>query len=255
MAKAAYKNAEQPVLTETRVQWLRSLAYLAAVLVLVVAPLLLAWNWMNSLGHRPITDVTVSGTLRYVSPTQLQELLGPSLERGYFGVDVSRMRATLETLPWVERALVRQSWPSRLEIAIHEHVPRARWGEHELLSYTGERFRPSPASIPEGLPLLSGPRDSEHRVMAHYQQFSDLLKIAGLGIHGVAVDSRGAWRVTLDNGLVMLLGRERMEKRLWRVARVYPVVVKPRVDDIERVDLRYSNGFAISWRNAAEVKL
>ena len=182
-------------------------------------------------------------------------MIEPDLQQGYFAIDVGRMRSDLEALPWVERAQVRQSWPNRLEITIHEHVPRARWGDDELLSYTGERFRPTAESIPKGLPRLSGPPDSEHRVMTQYQQFSDLLKIAGLDIRAVSVDIRGAWRVTLDNGLKMLLGRERMEKRLWRVARVYPVVVKPRVDDIERVDLRYSNGFAISWRNADGVKL
>lgn len=255
MAKTTYKATKQPVLMERKVQWLRSLAFLAAALVLVLVPLLLVGNWMYSLGQRPVTDVTVSGTLHHVSPKQLQALLGSSLAQGFFSVDVSRMRTILEALPWVERAQVRQSWPNRVEIGIHEHVPRARWGADELLSYSGERFRPIPASIPEGLPLLSGPQDSEHRVMTQYQQFSDLLKIAGLVIRGVAVDSRGSWRVTLDNGLVMLLGRERMEKRLWRVARVYPVVVKPRVDDIERIDLRYSNGFAISWRDSSEVKL
>jgi cell division protein FtsQ len=255
MAKAISKTRKPPRTAEERKRWLRSAAYLIVALVLVGLPLLLAGHWMTALGQRPITEVTVSGVLHHVSPTQLKTLLGPSLERGYFGVDVSRMRATLEALPWVERAQVRQSWPNRLEIGIHEHVPRARWGDHELLSYTGERFRPLPATIPEGLPLLSGPADSEHRIMTQYRQFSDLLKIAGLGIRGVSMDSRGSWRVILDNGLVMLLGRERMEKRLWRIARVYPVVVKPRVDDIERVDLRYSNGFAISWRNAADVKL
>jgi len=255
MAKAISKTRKPPLTAEQRKRWVAWLAYGLAVLVLVGLPLVLAGNWMVSLGQRPITDVRVSGTLYHVSPKQLRDLLGPSLERGYFGIDVSRMRATLEALPWVERAQVRQSWPNRLEIGIHEHVPRARWGRHELLSYTGERFRPSAATIPEGLPLLSGPVDSEHRVMTQYRQFSDLLKIAGLGIRGVSVDSRGSWRVTLDNGLVMLLGRERTEKRLWRIARVYPVVVKPRVGDIERVDLRYSNGFAISWRNAGEVKL
>ena len=255
MAAATPKTKKPPITAEQRQRWLRSLAYLAAALVLVAMPLLLAGNWMASLGQRPITDVKVTGTLRHVSPAQMKALIGPSLERGYFGIDVSQIRATLEALPWVERAQVRQSWPNRLEIGIHEHVPRARWGEHELLSYTGERFRPSPASIPKGLPLLSGPVDSEHRVLEQYQQFSELLKIAGLDIRGVSVDTRGSWRVTLDNGLVMLLGRKRMDKRLWRIARVYPVVVKPRVEDIERVDLRYSNGFAISWRNAAEVKL
>ena len=254
MAKAISKTRKIPVTAEQRQRWLRSLAYSLAAVILVAGPLVLAVNWMVSLGQRPITDVTVSGTLHHVSPKQLQGLIGPSLERGYFGLDVKRIRATLEALPWVERAQVRQSWPNRLEIGIHEHAPRSRWGEHELLSYTGERFRPLPASIPKGLPLLSGPQDSEHRVMTQHREFSDLLKIAGLDIRGVSVDSRGAWRVTLDNGLVMLLGRKRMEKRLWRIARVYPVVVKPRVDDIERVDLRYSNGFAISWRNAAEVK-
>lgn len=225
----------------------RRLVWSFGLATLLGVPIALAVIWINDLGRQPFSVVEVHGTLRQVSPKNLRAVLAPALSRGYFGIDVDQLRNRLQALAWVEQAHVRRIWPDRLNIDINEHVPRARWGKEQLLSYSGARFTPSPGSIPEGLPQLDGPPESELRVLQHYLAFSDLLKIAGLGVQRVSVDVRGAWYLVLDNGLKMLLGRERMQKRLWRLARVYPLVIKPRVDDIAQVDLRYGNGFAVRW--------
>ena len=232
----------------------RRLLLLSGWLLLLLTPVSLAIYWIADIGLRPIEKVSIDGALRHIPPNLLRSVITPHTERGYFGMDVVQLRESLQAIPWVESISVRRIWPDRLQVDLREQVPLARWGSQELLSLSGERFRPPPQSIPENLPWLDGPPDNEQRVLEHYQRFADLLKVAGLGIFGLSVDPRGSWRLVLDNGLELVLGRDHMAQRLWRLAQVYTTVVKPRAGDIQLVDLRYSNGFALNWRPQTPTK-
>jgi len=222
----------------------------SALTLLVLLIALALWGLAN-IGTHPITDIKVDGELRHVTRPQLRALIAPQAQRGFFGMDVATLRDQLQAVPWVASAQVRRIWPGRLELRIRERVPLTRWGSQALLSRNGERFRPPPESMPDNLPWLDGPKHSEQRVLEQYRQFVQLLKVSGLGVASLVLDQRGAWRLTLDNGLELLLGREQMSKRLWRLVQVYATVIKPKVSGIGQVDLRYSNGFALSWRKQA----
>jgi cell division protein FtsQ len=221
---------------------------LSGTLLLLIIPIALAVYWIASIGLRPLTQITINGELQHVHPNQLKALITPQTERGYFGMDVDALRHSLLEIPWIDTASVRRHWPNGLEVDLQEHEPQARWRSGELLSTTGQRFRPPPKTMPDGLPWLDGPSDSEARVLEHYHQFAELLATTGLGIYALTVDRRGTWKLILDNRLELLLGRERTAARLWRLAQVYTAMVKPRANQIQRIDLRYSNGFALSWR-------
>jgi cell division protein FtsQ len=65
------------------------------------------------------------------------------------------------------------------------------------------------------------------------------------------LDARGAWNMTLDNGVVVRLGRQRMEQRFDLFMRVAAKLVSQRATDIAYVDMRYGNGFAIGWKGGA----
>jgi len=49
------------------------------------------------------------------------------------------------------------------------------------------------------------------------------------------------------------LGRVNSWLRLQRFVRAYPAVFEGRMDKLQRVDLRYSNGFSVYWQEAAPV--
>ena len=232
---------------------LRRLLLFGSTLLLLIVPIALAIYWVASIGLQPVERISISGELQHVSPQHLQQLVAPHTHRGFFGMDVAAMRDSLRDIPWIRTANVRRVWPDGLEVQLQEHRPQARWRSGDLLSIAGQRFRPPPQTIPDGLPWLDGPVGSEQRVLAQYRQLAEMLAIAGRGIYALTVDQPGSWRLILDNRLELLLGRERIAQRLWRLAQVYTAMVKPRVADIQRVDLRYSNGFALSWRSREPV--
>jgi cell division protein FtsQ len=55
--------------------------------------------------------------------------------------------------------------------------------------------------------------------------------------------------VQFTNDLTVSLGHEQLLERVERFDRVYRNVIKDRVDAVERIDARYGNGVAVSWRD------
>ena len=68
-------------------------------------------------------------------------------------------------------------------------------------------------------------------------------------IAALRLDERGAWEMDLDSGVTVRLGRREVEERIDRFIRTASQVIAHRLSEITYVDMRYSNGFAIGWRN------
>jgi cell division protein FtsQ len=69
-------------------------------------------------------------------------------------------------------------------------------------------------------------------------------------ITALRLDARGAWEFDLANGVTVRLGRRQIDERFERFMSTAVKVVSQRADDIQYVDMRYTNGFAIGWRGA-----
>ena len=102
------------------------------------------------------------------------------------------------------------------------------------------------------LPLLKGPEQSERKLTEHLLEMQRMLEPLGLHIARLDLSERRAWSMTLDNGLELDLGRKETYPRLLRFVRVYPGVLASKAGAIQRIDLRYTNGFAVRWRDGAE---
>jgi cell division protein FtsQ len=65
------------------------------------------------------------------------------------------------------------------------------------------------------------------------------------------LDNRRAWHLQLAGGVQLELGRADAWKRLQRFVVAYPSVFAGRLAELQRVDLRYSNGFSVYWQQVA----
>jgi cell division protein FtsQ len=72
---------------------------------------------------------------------------------------------------------------------------------------------------------------------------------AGMRIAALRLDERGAWEMDLDSGVTVRLGRREVDERIERFIHTASQVIAHRLTEISYVDMRYSNGFAIGWRN------
>lgn len=208
-------------------------------------------RWFTDPYRFPLGVVEVKGDFNFLQKETLQGAVAPLATGGFFTVDVVAIRAAAEMLPWVYKASVQRVWPETVRVQIEEQQPVARWHGTGFLNRYGEAFFPEQAEQALELPWLDGPDGQEQKVLEQYRQVSATLSALGLRVQRLRVDGRRAWEVQLDGDVVLKLGRTQPWQRLQRFVRAWPGVFAERLAELRTVDLRYSNGFAVVWQQAA----
>jgi len=233
------------------VPWLQ--VGLGATVVLLAA--LVPWGTDRLLTamDQQILAVDVQGQFVGDSRVGIERSAGAWIGKSYFSTDLADIKAVLEQRPWVESAAVKRVWPGRLVIDIREKKPLAYWSDGRLVSRSGELFSPPNPEVAGRLPKLSGPDERVREVITMARKMSEQLYGYGLGFAGLALEARGAWTLTLANGIEVVLGRDKVEQRFERFITVYENRLASRVDEVSRVDARYTNGIAVQWKADAAV--
>lgn len=217
----------------------------AAGLLYGAAALLIAYACIYFVVHLPVfplREIRVIGDVDHVTNEQVAAVIARELRGNFFTVDLAQAREAFEKLPWVRNVNVRRQWPDRLEFAVEEHQPLARWGSTALVNAHGEVFE---AAISSTLPVFFGPEGSAAEVVARYAEFDRLLAPIGRKVVLITLSARRAWQLRLDDGMVLQLGRENLDARLAGLVSAYQRTVARLPQPPSHVDLRYSNGFAV----------
>ncbi len=196
---------------------------------------------------REINSLEISGPFERVSAMQVEAAIANELGAGFLGSNLSRMRQDIRELEWIDDATVARRWPDRISITVTEQVAAAVWDERGLLNVRGELFVENAKHTPAELPRLSGPPERAADVAARYIEIREKLIPLGLDVTRVELDSRGAWEMTLANGVEVRLGRSEVASRTALFLDVVANIITANAKDIDYVDLRYSNGFTIGW--------
>jgi cell division protein FtsQ len=220
-------------------------ATLALMAVAVLAYAAVAW-----LVRQPafaFREVVVTTPLHRANGAYLEAVVRSELSGTFFTLDLARARSALAQVPWVRTAGLRRQWPRRLEIEIEEHAPRARWNEGGLVNTRAEVFV---ADWNGELPQFSGPPGASMTMTTRFRDWSAVVEPLALTVRGVALTPRGGWELRTDGRagpLAIQLGRDDVDARLARLVAAYGRTVDALARagrPVERVDLRYRNGFA-----------
>ena len=123
----------------------------AAGLVLIVAALLWIVYGTSVLGVRA---VRVVGT-QMLSATDVERAAAVEMKEPLARVDLSAVRARVQRLAPVDRAIVSRSWPSTVLVEVIERTPVAAvpaGGQYLLIDDDGVLFR-TVSTVPDGLPM------------------------------------------------------------------------------------------------------
>ena len=221
----------------------------AGVLLFAVAIVALSYRFSAALLDRPISSITIEGPFQRVTALQIEEAISDELGAGFFTSDLEQIRERIVELSWIDAATVARRWPGTLAIAVTEQVPAATWGERGLLNTRGELFVHDARHVPAELPRLSGPDDQSSLVAQRYLDMREKLIPSGLDLREVTLDPRGSWRMVLSNGVEIRLGRRDIDARAALFVDVAADLISSREAEIAFVDMRYSNGFTIGWKD------
>lgn len=215
------------------------------------ALLVAAVIWGMHLPFFPLREVVFQRELQHVRMDDVEQILTERLHGNFFSIDLDRLQQTIEELPWVRHAQVRRQWPGRIEVDVEEHLPAALWGTSggQLVNSYGELFFADVTDMPQRLPVLTGPIEMAQEMLDYFRQAEILLASVKRWPKALDVSPRLALRLTLDDGMVVELGRQQekapIKQRIERFVEHYSSVLTAAGQPPAAVDMRYPNGFAL----------
>ena len=218
-------------------QLTRGLTWLASGLLLYGVV-----SWVLAQPIFALRSVDVAAPVVHVTQAQVKLVTDRHVRGNFFSVDLEQLRSAFEKLPWVREARVARRWPDTLVVSFSEHVPLARWNDAALLNQQGEVFA---AAIDAPLPHLRGPENSNGEVAHTYLAYQQQLTTVSRKIDELQLSPRRAWRLRLDDGTEIMLGRTEPAARLARFIALYPKLFANPAQAPVYVDLRYADGFAV----------
>lgn len=239
------------------------------LLGLAAALLALALQWLVRQPVFAIRAITVEGDVARNSAASLRANALPRMSGSFLSMNLQTARHAFEAVPWVRHAVVQRVWPSRLRVQLEEHKPAAYWEtkaegadadseatvERLLVNSFGELFQANLGDVEdEELPVLSGPANSSAHMLALWQQLQQLSRRLDDSVERLDLSGRGSWRVHLDKGAVIELGRGSDAEVLARYAQFVASInqITSRYQTpLLSADLRHGDGYAVRLRGVS----
>jgi cell division protein FtsQ len=224
-----------------------------------------ALRWAARRPQFQFSDVRLEGDLQRNSVTTIRANAMPHLAGNFFTMDLARTRAAFEQVPWVRHAVVRRVWPDKLVVALEEHQPVALWQGDEssdkMVNSHGEVFEANVGDVEDdSLPQFAGPDGSSPQVLEMYRRLQPLFAGMEAEMTALHLSGRGSWKVDLDDGATIELGRgtpDEVVERTARFIRTLPQVLHKFDAPLESADLRHAEGYAVKLKGlsvAADAK-
>jgi cell division protein FtsQ len=218
--------------------------------LLLISSIVLGWLKLSHPETFPIYDIKVKGYYPHIDRNTLRQTILPFVQKGFIMLDTAGLQDRLLQIPWVATANIQRVWPDKIIITLTEQQPMARFGKNMLLTPEGNLFAIEGNSLPQGLPLFIGPQDERKLMIETYPAMKKVLSSINQTITILAIDSQQFWRLQLNNGIVLLIGKIDALPRLQRFADVYSQVVGTKSSStIDYIDLRYNHGMAVHFKN------
>jgi cell division protein FtsQ len=215
-------------------------------------------RWIAHLAWFDIKAIYVSGQVSHNNALTLRANIAPKLGGTFLSVDLANVRAAFQAAPWVRNAVVHRQFPDRLKVVLQEHQAVAYWGvegEGRLLNNYGEVFDANVGEVEQDvLPRLNGPEPQSGEILVMYQSLAPLFGRMDMVVEQLELSDRGSWRVRLDSGAVVEMGRGSVDDLVGRSNRFLKTLtqVTTRCERqpgaLESADLRHENGYAIKLR-------
>jgi len=193
----------------------------------------------------PIRSIQLAGSFEYLDQGEVEKALQVYIGQGFFSLDIHQLQRSLHEKPWTDSVSVRRVWPDKIRVIITEKKPVARWDENHLLSDRAQVYLADTDDFTH-LPLVHAMNHRPEWVLRRFYALDARFTSVDERVLALRVDSRGAFDVELINGLLIKLGRSDIERKIERLISIYTQQIQPRREQIERLDLRYSNGFAVA---------
>ncbi|MBC8210971.1 MAG: FtsQ-type POTRA domain-containing protein [Gammaproteobacteria bacterium] len=196
----------------------------------------------------PIERIKISGEFKQLNSDLIERQLSVYLGQDFFSVDIQSIQHLIGQQPWVQTVSIKRIWPNLLQVNVREKKAFARWDDDQLLSTQAEIFSARVADF-ASLPKINGYSGKTAELLRSYLNLQRQLVGLNIVVTEFREDSKGALSLLLNQTLKVNIGSEQSDMKIRHLIAVYPEQIKPKTEQIKYIDFRYSNGFAIAWKD------
>ncbi|WMP18522.1 cell division protein FtsQ/DivIB [Thiothrix lacustris] len=220
------------------------------VALMLLAGVLGGRAMLNNPENLSISRIDLQGDRKFIKDVDLQAVIDKYKQTNLYLLDTDTLRADIETLPWIRSVTLRKAWPDHLIIGIEEQHPVAFWGRERLMNQYGELFVAELPSMRGVFPTLYSPQDNGREMAERYLEVKEWLKGLPLELSELTEDESGSWRIKIKDGPEVMIGSEDQARRMQRFRVGFQQELAKKLSNVRRVDLRYTNGFAVEWKKS-----
>lgn len=208
------------------------------------------YNYMPTyLNKWPIDNVEVDVDGLVWEADLIEEKISWIENKSFFSVDLNEVQAEVERLPFVDHVSVHRRWPSTIQIKVDESIPMAFWNDESLVTTSGQIFNIPEHFTPPVIARIYASDDFMEYATHKFRQCQQILKLRGLSLRQLTIEQSGSITIELNNNWLVNIGDKDFEKRLDRLGLL---LTEFEFDTVQKVDLRYGKGAAITWNIIGE---
>jgi len=226
--------------------------------LLVGVALILVLFGVANIGYveyqQKITKVEVHGEHYYLTREELRTLISEELDgETYWSLSLGELSTSLMKDSWIAKATVSRKSDYVLSVQIREEQPLARWNDTQMVGQAGNLFSAEDKAKTVEIPQLTGPEGLFDQLMSEYQLFNDVFRSKGVSIINLVASDDGQRYLRLNNGIDIMLGSNNIEDNILRFNVLWNTLSKEQKQNMTRVDMRYDNAAAITWRKINKI--
>jgi cell division protein FtsQ len=223
--------------------------YFFMVLVVGLLLLILAMGG-KALRYAPPAAIQVSANgLTAVQYQALQQTMDQQTVSSFFTTDLQALRDIAIGLAWVDQVSVTRDWQRGIVIAAFPKKAVANFGTERSVDAKGVVFVPADSQElrQTQLATLQGEITQAPVIMQQMQQINEWYAPLDMAVEDIILTPRMTWLLRFDNGLRVIVDNENTAQKLLTLSQLLGNQLSDRRSDMQSIDLRYKNGFTITW--------
>lgn len=231
--------------------WGRYLVYILLALLVAASVAFAIRSYQSAPNATIYIDPTGLTAAQYQA---LKSTMGDQAAGNYFNADIQSMRNIALSLSWIDEVSLVRDWQRGIVITALPKKAVAKFGTERLVDAEGQVFVPVDSAITDKqhLVTLQGNKGQAPVIMQQMQQVNQWFAPLGIKVEDIILTPRMTWLIRFDDGLRVIVDNENTAQKLLNLSQLLGNQLSQQRDKIQSVDLRYKNGFTITWHSPTE---
>lgn len=228
---------------------LNSAKYIFTAVVVALLLLILAMGVKALRDAPPATIAVNTQGLSAAQYQSLQQTMSQQKVSSFFTNDLQSLRDIAMGLAWVDQVSVTRDWQRGIVITALPKQAIANFGTERLVDAKGKVFVPADSNDlrQQQFATLQGSIEQAPVIMQQMQQINEWYAPLDMQVEDIILTPRMTWLVRFDNGLRVIVDNENTAQKLLSLSQLLAAQLNDRLSEMQSIDLRYKNGFTITW--------